>query len=119
MPLYDYNCAQCGPFQAWRPISQASATVACPECETQGQRVVTAPFLNTMNPHTRIAHQRNEKSADQPRVMNRSQLDRSGPSLAELGHHHGPHHSHGHSASNRLTGNEHYQHSNKRWMVGH
>ena len=37
-----------------------------------------------MNPYDRIAHQRNEKSADEPQVMSRGQLDRLGKKRAVL-----------------------------------
>ena len=37
MPLYDYHCISCGPFEASRPMKDSSESVACPQCH--------APFL--------------------------------------------------------------------------
>ena len=33
MPIYEYNCADCSQtFEKRRPMSQADAEIACPEC---------------------------------------------------------------------------------------
>jgi putative FmdB family regulatory protein len=32
MPLYDYQCAQCGPFTELRPMAECEAPSACPGC---------------------------------------------------------------------------------------
>lgn len=122
MPLYDYCCDCCGTFSAWNRMNQAAEPVACPVCDDAAQRVISAPFLNTMNPHNRIAHQRNEKSADAPAVMSRDQLGRSGSKPAGHAHHHGcghHHHASRNPAVERLTGSKAYQQSDRRWMIGH
>ncbi len=121
MPLYDYHCDDCGLFSAWNRMSQAAAPAECPVCADPARRVLSAPFLNTMNPHNRIAHQRNEKSADAPAVMNRAQLDRAGSSSGHA-HHHGCDHHHPaprNPSVERLTGSKSYQQSDRRWMIGH
>lgn len=43
MPLYEYRCAQCGPFDVRRDAEQASAPLPCPECSAPARRVYTAP----------------------------------------------------------------------------
>ena len=106
MPLYDYSCDSCGPFRDWQPMSAAGLPADCPDCGDPADRRITAPFIANMPAHNRIAHQRNEKSADEPQVMNRQQLDRTG---AKRGQTHGHHH-HGHS---------HHHHASRPWMIGH
>lgn len=119
MPLYDYHCPQCGSFTAWNPMSRASTPEACPSCAVPAPRAVIAPYLNTMDSHNRIAHQRNENSADAPTVMSREQLhgvSRTG------GHRHGCHHDHGpnrNTGAERLTGSTAYRQSNRRSVIGH
>lgn len=77
MPLYDYRCEQCGTFSALRKMSEASDAVAC-ECGEMAARIITAPYLALMDRATRIAKQRNEKSAHEPRHARRSSCGCSG-----------------------------------------
>jgi len=101
MPLYDYTCRACGDFRAWRTMSAAAKTVACPSCDAPAGRTMVAPNLALMHAHSRIAHQRNEKSAHEPRVVNGSEHDHAHAA------HHGHHHQHGHRTGGRP------------WMIGH
>ena len=105
MPLYDYSCEDCGPFRAWQRMSECNAASECPECEEPARRVPSAPFLADMNSHSRIAHQRNEKSAHEPKVMSSGRTKELG---SKRGSHAG-HAPHGH----------HNHHSGRPWMVGH
>jgi putative FmdB family regulatory protein len=89
MPIYDYHCEECGDFTLRRPMSQSAASAPCPLCLSDANRLITAPFLASMNPHTRIAYARNEKSADSPAVMSREQLDHAGRPRAHV-HDHAP-----------------------------
>lgn len=109
MPLYDYSCEHCGPFREWQSMSKCTAPSDCPTCGNPGARVVTAPFIADMNPYSRIAHQRNEKSADEPKVMSHAQLNRAGSKRSRAPGHH--HHDHG--------GRSHQHHSGRPWMIGH
>ena len=110
MPLYDYSCEACGPFRDWRPMSKAADPVPCPTCEGSAARSVATPFVANMNPHTRIAHQRNEKSANEPQVMTREQVQKLGPKRGDVHGHHHHHHAHAHHHTHR---------SNRPWMIGH
>ena len=103
MPLYDYHCANCGHFRAWRRMIEAGDPVDCTTCGASASRAVVAPNLALMNPLNRIAHQRNEKSAHEPQVVSRSR-----PQQADHAHRHahGHHHQHHHGAS-------------RPWMLGH
>ena len=110
MPLYDYHCEACGPFRSWEAMSAAELAIPCPDCAETAPRSVSAPFLANMDPHNRIAHQRNEKSAHEPEVTTRKQMNKRGRKHPHAGgcqhhghgHHHGQHHGGG-----------------RPWMIGH
>ena len=36
MPLYEYRCPQCGPFDLRRALEEASAPLSCPACTAAG-----------------------------------------------------------------------------------
>ena len=109
MPYYDYQCETCGPFEQFRRMSEATQPMACPSCQQSARRVLSSPFLATMNPHSRIAHERNERSAHEPRVERRG-----GPATHDHTHGHGHSHGHGHHHPH------HHGHAAKRpWMIGH
>jgi len=91
-------------------MSAATVPADCPSCGAPAPRAITAPFIANMNPHNRIAHQRNEKSADEPVVRSAEQVMRAGKkrsSGAGAGHRHHGHHGHGHA------------HHGRPWMIGH
>lgn len=68
MPVYEYWCDSCGPFEAIAPISRYADPQSCPTCAELGPRVMlTAPKLAIMDSAIRKAHETNEKSADSPR----------------------------------------------------
>lgn len=69
MPLYDYACEACGPFRDWRPMSRSEEDAPCPACGAASRRTVAMPFLPCVSRNDRIAHERNERSADAPRVV--------------------------------------------------
>jgi len=78
MPLYDYRCDHCGnDFSALRRMSEASEDMAC-DCGEMAARIISAPYLALMDRNTRIASQRNEKSAHEPRQARRSSCGCSG-----------------------------------------
>lgn len=109
MPLYDYQCEACGPFRSWESMMAATCAIPCPDCAEPAPRSVSAPFLANMNPHSRIAHQRNEKSAHEPQVTTRERMSKQGKKKhphAGGGHHHGHGHKHSHG-------------SGRPWMIGH
>ena len=75
MPLYDYRCDSCGDFRDWHAMARSREPAGCPICGRPARRQVATPFIALMPSHTRIAHQRNEKSAHEPKVMRRGELD--------------------------------------------
>ncbi len=67
MPLYEYECAKHGVFDALRPLAEYQSPQVCPWCGTQAPRVVaTAINLGDLPSNTRQAHERNERSAHAP-----------------------------------------------------
>ena len=105
MPLYSYDCEGCGPFTDWRPMSEAATPVSCPTCRAPAPRAISAPFFANMDPGTRLAHPRTEKSAHEPRVQTREEGRHSDHRGHEHPHRHGcGGHSHGHG---------------RPWMIGH
>ena len=106
MPIYDYLCPACGPFEERRPMSELNAEATCATCGAPAPRLPAAPSLNLMSSNNRIAHTRNEKSAHEPGVVHRMVP----PDLQPHATHHGAHvvaHSHEHRPSPRP------------WMLGH
>jgi putative FmdB family regulatory protein len=67
MPTYEYECPNCGPFTAMRPMAEFDLPMACEECATAAPRVMlTAPSFACMPAGARNAHATNERSAHRP-----------------------------------------------------
>lgn len=119
MPLYHYACQVCGEFGSWQPMSRSREPSACPQCGDLAARAVCAPSLAMMPANNRIGHSRNEKAADQPMVMSKDQLDRSGPRRAGMpGCHHHRGHAHGDGHNHSQSGFQAHK-SDRPWMIGH
>ncbi len=68
MPVYEYACAECGPFAALRPMAEYADPQSCPDCGSQAPRVMlTAPMLANMDAGRRTAFATNERSAHAPK----------------------------------------------------
>ncbi|NEQ49881.1 MAG: zinc ribbon domain-containing protein [Leptolyngbya sp. SIO3F4] len=72
MPLYDYNCSDCGDFEVWRKMAEVSSPMPCPECDTVAKRIFTAPniSLNSASLTARI------RGTSEPRLVQRRQEPR-------------------------------------------
>lgn len=73
MPLYDYGCDTCGPFRDWQPMSLWDLDIGCPSCGRPSKRLVAKPSLSCIDRDVRHAHERNERSAEEPHVMRREE----------------------------------------------
>ena len=72
MPLYEYECGQCGVFTAMNKISASNQPAECETCGELSRRIISVPHYALMGKAVRIAHQRNEQSAHEPKAMRRS-----------------------------------------------
>lgn len=72
MPLYDYQCESCGTFTALRKMSESANPTLCESCGEMAPRIISAPHLALVSSSTRVAHERNEKAAHEPRQARRS-----------------------------------------------
>jgi len=67
MPTYDYECADCGSFSAFRRMSEYRDPQPCPACGTASPRVLgAAPMVSGMPEARRSAMAVNERSAHAP-----------------------------------------------------
>jgi putative FmdB family regulatory protein len=72
MPMYEYLCHSCGPFEEIRPIGEFAEPTDCPDCGTAAPRVMlTAPRLALMSSGDRHAHATNERSRHEPHFSTR------------------------------------------------
>jgi hypothetical protein len=88
--------------------------VACPGCGEASPRMVAAPNLPCASSTVRLAHERNERSAHEPRLVTHQQLHGS------HGHDHAHGHAHAHRpppAASRLA--KGLRQSSRRSMIGH
>lgn len=68
MPIYDYECRECGVFTALRPMSECREPLACPVCGEAAARVfLSMPAIAGMDLALRKAVATNERSAHEPR----------------------------------------------------
>jgi putative FmdB family regulatory protein len=77
--IYQYRCAQCGPFEVTRPIGTAVPAEPCADCGDPAARVYTPPMLaRTPRPLARALNAA-EASAHEPRVVDRVPPARRAP----------------------------------------
>ena len=69
MPMYEYECADCGVFAANKPMAEYREPHACQNCGRPSARVLlTAPAFAGMPAVTRTAHAINEKARHEPQT---------------------------------------------------
>ncbi len=68
MPTYDYDCPQCGSFDALRSVSMRNQAAACPACGGPCARILSvAPSLALMEDGARRAMDTNERARHEPK----------------------------------------------------
>jgi putative FmdB family regulatory protein len=72
MPIYEFLCERCGPFDLWRSFDEAGAAQTCPVCRSVAKRVYSAPGFARTPPALASARDRAEKSAYEPEVIAQS-----------------------------------------------
>lgn len=70
MALYDYLCAECGPFEVSRPIGTAGQRESCPECGQPAERTYSAPAVTSPGSAVGRAREAAERSAHEPGLVN-------------------------------------------------
>lgn len=71
MPIYEFLCEECGPFEERRSFEEANSVAICPGCGTTARRVYSMPNLKTTPAALSNAMNRAEKSAHEPEVARR------------------------------------------------
>jgi putative FmdB family regulatory protein len=69
MPVYVFDCNECGLFELARPMAESGSQAFCPACQQEARRVFTPPRLARLAPPLTRALETEEASADQPRVV--------------------------------------------------
>lgn len=85
MPLYEYECGQCGVFTAIKKISAFDQPAECGTCGEISARVISVPNYALLGKAVRIAHERNEQSAHEPRALRRSGCGCTGNHTCQTG----------------------------------
>ncbi|MPZ87888.1 MAG: zinc ribbon domain-containing protein [Nitriliruptorales bacterium] len=71
MTVYEYLCRECGVFEVDRPMGTAVPEVPCPRCARNARRRFCPPLLSRAPSALAVAHAREEKSRDEPEVVDR------------------------------------------------
>lgn len=71
MPIYDFICEDCGPFEQRRSFAEADDPPVCPSCGKGARRVYSMPNTSRMPAGLSKAMDRSEKSAYEPEVVRR------------------------------------------------
>lgn len=70
MPIYEFLCEDCGPFEEQRSFEKAGEA-ACPGCGAEARRVYTMPNTKRVPAGLSKAMDRAEKSAHEPETVRR------------------------------------------------
>lgn len=71
MPVYEFVCEDCGPFEQQRSFKEAGDPMTCPSCGRESKRVYSMPNTRRMSAALSGAMDRAEKSAHEPEVARR------------------------------------------------
>ncbi len=71
MPIYEFLCEECGPFEERRSFEGAGNPAICRECGTTARRVYSIPNFKAMPATLSNAMNRAEKSAHEPEALRR------------------------------------------------
>ncbi|MDW5598883.1 zinc ribbon domain-containing protein [Conexibacter stalactiti] len=89
MPIYEFACRGCGPFDVQRPMARAAEPADCPGCGTPAARIFSAPASRApIAAGVRAGLAAEERSRDAPQRVNGSQIGHG-----HAGHNH--RHTHG------------------------
>ncbi|WP_100502061.1 FmdB family zinc ribbon protein, partial [Geodermatophilus chilensis] len=90
MPLYEFRCPHCGPFDVHRDMRDAPDSTACPSCDRSARRVysvgVSRPAGGALRDATRAERARVDRARSGEPVVTGAPSGRRFPS--PRGHHH-------------------------------
>lgn len=66
MPVYEFLCETCGPFEQRRSYQEANGPAVCPSCQATAKRVYSVPVLLGG-----MAARRREEQRAEPRLVTR------------------------------------------------
>jgi putative FmdB family regulatory protein len=69
MPVYEFLCEGCGPFERRRSFEEAGEPMLCPGCGAAAKRVYSVPGVVKTPANISRALNRAEKSAHEPEVV--------------------------------------------------
>jgi putative FmdB family regulatory protein len=80
VPLYEYDCGDCGSFAATRPMAASAAPAPCPTCGEEAPRVLSV---------TAVTHGRGRRrrGVPEPKLVKHDR-DPARPRAAAAGHAH-------------------------------
>lgn len=84
MPVYEFLCESCGPFEERRSFESTAEPMSCPKCGDGARRVYSMPATKRMPAGLSKALDRSEKSASEPEVVRRRPAGRQ----SAQGHNH-------------------------------
>lgn len=67
MPLYEYECEDCGIFAEMRSLALSAEPCECISCGQPANRLLSIPRYAVMSSSRRTAHETNERSSHEPR----------------------------------------------------
>ena len=69
MAIYEYRCERDGPFEVTLPIGTAPASIACPSCANEAERVFSSPMVSFAPRELVAALDHEEKTKTDPDVV--------------------------------------------------
>ena len=69
MAIYEYRCERDGSFEVARPIGTAPASIACPVCASEADRVFSSPMVSFAPRGLVAALEHEEKTRHEPDVV--------------------------------------------------
>jgi putative FmdB family regulatory protein len=89
MPIYEFECDEHGSFDEQRPMALAKSGAPCPTCGGEARRVLSAPSVPILARSQRVARDRNERSAHEPRLVKRETIAAPDPAARKVHATHG------------------------------
>lgn len=108
MPIYEYECENCGEFTALRAIAERDRPQSCPRCDAASARCIrTPPAFAGVPVALRHAHAVNERAAHEPRRISTSEASTAARGRSRAGA--------GSGGERPLCSSAH----GRPWMIGH